>query len=228
MSKVTTREISFSPRAQDSIVLVGIQFIPEKLIQSRVCVLVHPWGYLGGSLTNTYRYAERLSKKHGVECLIFNSRGVGRSTGLSTFGCSAEIDDVLAACDWVREKLHRRIVIVGCSAGAAIAGSALDRMNEVDGYVGIGYPFGWLSSIVLGRHFDAVLVSPKPKLFIMGGKDGFTSVNQLDSMIQKMKQARYNIIPGVGHFAMESAEYSDITTDFIADFMHSLLKNNDE
>lgn len=228
MSKVTTREISFSPRAQETIILVGIHFAPENILQNRVCVLVHPWGFLGGSLSNTYHYAERLSRKHGIECVVFNTRGVGKSTGTATFGCSAEIDDALGACDWVRANLQRRMVIVGSSAGAAIAGSALDRVNEVDGYVGIGYTFGTLSSFVLGRHYNAIIASPKPKLFVMGSKDGFTSVAQLDSMTKKMEKVQYKIVPDAGHFTLESGEYSDIMSDFIADFMKSLTNMENE
>ncbi|CAL9129962.1 unnamed protein product [Musa textilis] len=37
---------------------------------------------------------------------------------------------------------------------------------------------------VVGRHQEATLKSEKPKLFIMGTEDGFTSVNQLQNKLK--------------------------------------------
>ena len=46
-------------------------------------------------------------------------------------------------------------------------------------YVALGYVFGWCASILFGGHYRAVLDSTKPKLFIQGDKDEFTSASQL-------------------------------------------------
>jgi alpha/beta superfamily hydrolase len=217
------REVQFSCRDEPSVVLSGVLFTPEGDIpRPYVCVLVHPWGFLGGSRANTYPYAERLSNKHGMTCLIFDSRGVGESTGKSTMSCSAEIADVVAACDWVKANLSEPLVLVGSSAGAAVAGSALDMVPEAVAYVAIGYTFGWLTSIVFGRHFDAILKSVKPKLFIMGTEDGFTSIGQLESRLKQMQNAEMRLIEGVGHFSLESLAYSRQTADVIAEYI-SLL-----
>ena len=46
-------------------------------------------------------------------------------------------------------------------------------------YVALGYVFGWCASILFGGHHRAVLDSTKPKLFIQGDRDEFTSASQL-------------------------------------------------
>ncbi|KAK8499340.1 hypothetical protein V6N12_036987 [Hibiscus sabdariffa] len=117
--------------------------------------------------------------------------------------------DVIAVCNWVPEKLSSdRILLVGSSAGAAIAGSAVDQVEQVVGYVSLGYPFGMMASILFGRHQKAILRSTKPKLFVMGTQDGFTSVKQLEN---KLKSAaaphETHLIQGVGHFEMEGPAY---------------------
>ena len=49
-----------------------------------------------------------------------------------------------------------------------------------------------------------------PKLFIMGDRDGFTSVSQLKARATAcMGKASILIIPGVGHFELETAEFDN-------------------
>ena len=49
--------------------------------------------------------------------------------------------------------------------GGKAAGGEIDQVRA---YVSLGYPFGWMASILFGRHHRAVLQSEKPKLFVMG------------------------------------------------------------
>ena len=79
----------------------------------------------------------------------------------------SEVQDVEAVLEWAHTKLQRDLVLLGSSAGAPIAGSAIDRFAFVRGFVGIGYVFGFLSSILFSCHYDSIVKSAKPKLFIM-------------------------------------------------------------
>ncbi len=214
--------VHFHARDDASIILDGLVFLPEKPKYNTFCVLVHPWGFLGGSRANTYHYAHLLSKEFGLACLIFDTRGVGNSTGGRSFNGSSEVGDVLGACDWVRSTYNQRILLVGSSAGAAIAGSALPHADNVVGYVAIGYTFGWLSSLIFGRHYDAVLKSEHPKLFIMGSQDGFTSVAQLERRIRTMRNAEVRLIGSVGHFMLETPTYASETSGYIAAFLKKI------
>ena len=108
-------------------------------------------------------------------------------------------------------------------AGAPIAGSAVDKVDEVIGYVSLGYPFGMTASILFGRHHAAILKSEKPKLFVMGTKDGFTSVKQLQSKLKSAAgRVETHLLEGVGHFQMEGPAYDAQMADLIAAFVQSL------
>ncbi|KHG07781.1 Carboxymethylenebutenolidase [Gossypium arboreum] len=107
--------------------------------------------------------------------------------------------------------------------GAPIAGSAVDQIEQIIGYVSLGYPFGMMASILFGRHHKAILQSPKPKLFVMGTEDGFTSVKQLDN---KLKSAaghnETRLIEGAGHFEMEGPAFDAEMVKCILEFIASL------
>lgn len=110
-----------------------------------------------------------------------------------------------------------------CGVGAPISGSAVDMVEQVVGYVSLGYPFGWFSSILFGRHHKAILQSPKPKLFVMGTRDGFTSVNQLQNKLKSAAgRADTHLLEGVGHFQMEGPAYDALMVDLIIGFIRSL------
>lgn len=225
MNQQLTRKITF-PSADPEINLSGHHFLPANAPQAAdnlVCVLVHPWGILGGSQANTVPIARALAEQHGLECLTFDLRGVGNSAGSATYTCVAEIQDAIGACAWVSTNLKKSCVLVGSSAGAAIAGSALDKVGTCVGYIGIGYTFGKVAGLVFGSHFQAIVNSPKPKLFIMGDSDGFTSVKQLECKITSMVNAQFSLIPGVGHFALESGNYTDNVAELIAKFVVNLM-----
>lgn len=107
--------------------------------------------------------------------------------------------------------------------GAAIAGSAVDQVEQVVGYVGLGYPFGFTVSILFGRHQKSILQSPKPKLFVMGTNDGFTSVRQLEN---KLKDAAgdntTHLIQGASHFQMEGPAFDGGMVNLILQFITTL------
>uniref|UniRef100_A0A6N2M7E9 KANL3/Tex30 alpha/beta hydrolase-like domain-containing protein n=1 Tax=Salix viminalis TaxID=40686 RepID=A0A6N2M7E9_SALVM len=160
----------------------------------------------------------------GYKAVTFDMRGAGKSTGRASLTGFAEIKDVIAVCKWVCENLSSdRILLVGSSAGAPIAGSAVDEIKEVVGYVSIGYPFGMFASILFGRHHKAVLNSQKPKLFVMGTRDGFTSVKQLQHKLSSaVGRVETHLIEGASHFQMEGPEFDNQMVDLILPFISSL------
>lgn len=91
------------------------------------------------------------------------------------------------------------------------------------GYVSLGYPFGMLASILFGRHHKNVLETPKPKLFVMGTRDGFTSVKQLKNKLSSAEgRVETHLIEGVSHFHMEGPEYDAQMVTLILEFIASL------
>ncbi|TKY46339.1 hypothetical protein E2542_SST28378 [Spatholobus suberectus] len=107
--------------------------------------------------------------------------------------------------------------------GALIVGSAVDQIEQVISYASIGYPFRMTASIHFGRHHKAILQSPKPKLFIMGTQDGFTSVKQLRNKLNSAAGwVETHLVDGVGHFQMEGPGYDAEMVDLIIKFIVSL------
>jgi uncharacterized protein len=201
--KMNVTEVSFASKDSDT-QLYGHVW-SSGMETSRACIFVHPWGVLGGSCANTIPFARKLALEYGMTCITFNLRGVGRSQGSSTYKCHDEVNDVLGACHFALSTLRKdTLVLIGSSAGAAIAGSAIDELPQIEAYVGIGYTFGWMSSFVFGGHFDAISRSLKPKLFIMGDKDAFTTTKQLSDRVSTMTNASTAIVPGSGHFDLEN------------------------
>ncbi|MCD7471742.1 hypothetical protein HAX54_012381 [Datura stramonium] len=197
--------------------------ISENNSTNVVAVLVHPYSVLGGCQGLMRGIARGLSNR-GVIAVTFDTRGAGKSSGRASLTGSAEINDVISVCKWVDTNFStNRIILVGSSAGAAIAGSAVDRVEQVVGYVSLGYPFGFTASILFGRHQKAVLQSPKPKLFVMGTKDGFTSVKQLEN---KLKDAAghntTHLIEGASHFQMEGPAFDADMVNLILEFITTL------
>ncbi|KAC9612067.1 hypothetical protein E3N88_45556 [Mikania micrantha] len=185
-------------------------------------VLVHPYSVLGGCQGLMKGIARNLAE-HGIVAVTFDMRGVGKSTGRPSLTGFAEVSDVVAVCKWSSQNLSNRILLIGSSAGAPIAGSAVDQVDEIVGYVSLGYPFGWTASILFGRHHKAILQSLKPKLFIMGTEDGFTSVKQLANKIKTAAgRAETHLIEGASHFQLEGPSFDTEMANIIVTFISSL------
>jgi hypothetical protein len=188
-----------------------------------VIVLVHPYSILGGCQGLLKGIGIGLAER-GYKAVTFDMRGVGKSTGRASITGFAEVKDVIGVCKWVCDNLDtNRILLVGSSAGAPIAGSAVDQVEQIVGYVSIGYPFGITASILFGRHHKAILQSPKSKLFIMGTRDGFTSVKQLKNKLSSAAgRVETNLIEGASHFQMEGPTFDAQMVNIIIEFLASL------
>ncbi|XP_059430194.1 uncharacterized protein LOC132163829 [Corylus avellana] len=215
---------STTVETSDGVKLHARLFKPgEEIKGNLVVVLVHPYSILGGCQGLLKGIAAGLAEK-GYRAVTFDMRGAGKSSGRASLTGFAEIKDVIAVCKWVCEHLSvDRILLVGSSAGAPISGSAVDHIEQVVGYVSLGYPFGMTASILFGRHHNAILQSPKPKLFVMGTRDGFTSVNQLNNKLSSAAgRVETHLIEGVSHFQMEGPAYDAQMVNLILEFVASL------
>ena len=181
-----------------------------------------------------------------------------------------------AVLEWTHSSLREEgaqgdIVLLGSSAGAPIAGSAIDSFEYVRGYVGmidavececahefvrvctsvctpthisrytrtcmctqvskhqrlavctgIGYVAGFLASILFSSHYQPLIDTRKPKLFVSGTRDEFTTPSQLRGLIDKMDKRSVSQVyleEGVGHFALESPQYDSLMADLTCDFI---------
>ncbi|CAL8154076.1 unnamed protein product [Prunus armeniaca] len=86
------------------------------------------------------------------------------------------------------------------SEGAPVAGSAVDQIEQVMGYVSLGYPFDMIASILFGRHHKALK-------------------NKLSSAARCIET---HLIEGVSHFQMEGPAYDAQMVNLILEFIASL------
>lgn len=186
-------------------------------------LVVHQYSVMGGSQELMRGIARCLALKHGAVAVTLNLRGVGASSGWATLTGHAEVADVVAVGRWLQTSGFSRVLLVCSSAGAAIGGSALDRVPAFTGYVALGYVFGFMASILFGGHFKAVLESTKPKLFVQGDRDEFTSPQQLLKWAVPQSKSSVTetvILPGVSHFALEGPEWDEKAAELSSAFAH--------
>jgi pimeloyl-ACP methyl ester carboxylesterase len=199
-----------------------------------ILVFVHPWGLLGGSWYNTKGLAKRCSSQ-GYTSVIFNLRGVGKSTGRATCCGHSEVHDVVAVAEFVFNRYctetTSKIWLVAQSAGAPTAGSAARKLgiDKCSGAVFIGYTFGCATSVLFGRHYAAASrFSPTQRaLHIIGTADCFTTPA---SMKRAVARNQYSttvfLLDGVGHFEIEAPQYDSLVASAVVCFVE--IENENE
>jgi len=106
-------------------------------------VLCHPHPLYGGSMHDgVLDCLARVLLADGVTCLRFNFRGVGASTGTHDGG-RGEVDDLLAAIDWIRTCEHpEQLWLGGYSFGAFVAWESLAHGARPDRVLLVAPPVG--------------------------------------------------------------------------------------
>ncbi len=168
--------------------------IDKKNIGIIVC---HPHPQYGGTMAfPVVRMVYRTFGNLGYPSIRFNFRGVGSSEGKSGNG-AGEREDLISVCNFLLngEFGVKRILIIGYSFGAIIGSSVVSEFDEIIGYVAISYPFSLIPQYIPQAQVD------KPKFFIMGDLDNFTTVSILKIEYEKMPRPKdIKIFPGVDHF----------------------------
>lgn len=244
---ISTHSISTNAGAIDAHV-----FEPaESLAIKGTLVTVHPWSTLGGGEHNTIGLARHITKTRsgskqthhgGWRVITFTLKSNPIWKGGAVWGIcsnhSCEVQQTIDVVKWARQKYETgSIVLLGSSAGAPMAGTAMaqllgeqqqnDGNIRISAYIAIGYTFGNIASLGFGRHFSSVVNTTIPKLFIMGERDEFTSVEQLDQMAQKMREKSnveptVEIVPDVGHFELESPSYDPLVAKMVIEWLDKL------
>ncbi len=142
----------------------------------------------------------------GWPVLRFNFRGAGLSEGLHDG--NAEVDDVVAALEWLDHEFARPVVVAGFSFGAAIAVAACCRgaqtaqaarsTTDHRALIALGLPMQ-----VDRRTYDYSFLheTTVPKLFLSGDHDQFASPGQLAEFAASAAEPKQLIlIPGADHF----------------------------
>jgi alpha/beta superfamily hydrolase len=174
-------------------------------------LVCHPHPVFGGTLHNkvVYHAMKALNDPvwgFGWPVLRFNFRGAGLSDG--AHHGEAEVGDVLAAVDWLKNEFQRPLVVAGFSFGAAMAlraCSSTDQANtssraahDVRGLIALGLPIQVRGSAYRYSYLQNLAI---PKLFVSGDRDQFAPPAQLAAVADTAAEPRRLIvIPGADHF----------------------------
>ncbi len=159
-------------------------------------LICHPHPQYGGSMINNVVNALfRTFGTEGFPTLRFNFRGVGSSEG-HYGGGEGERQDVRDSVLYLKRLEHiESILIVGYSFGAAIGCSIVDEFEYLRGYISISYPFSFIPDFIDKAR------SSKPKFFVMGDRDDFTSLIEFKIQVEKMPPPTLSkMYPKVDHF----------------------------
>jgi uncharacterized protein len=183
-------------------------------------IFIHQYAVMGGQGQLMEGMARKVAKR-GYDALTFDLRGAGRSSGRSSWTNQNELLDVQTVIDHAIQTTDKKIFLVGSSGGAPLAGATLDYSDRVIGGLFVGYVWGFWASILFGWAYKSIEVSTKPKLFVVGTKDEFTSMSQYEDRLARLAGDRneMRIIEGKNHFEIEASVYDQQVADWTAEFI---------
>jgi len=198
--------------------LEGALHLPLGRKRSPAVVVCHPHPLYGGDMSNNVVMAvcEAIVNR-GIAVLRFNFRGVGASDGRYGNGVG-EQKDVRAAVSFlasIENMEEGRLGVVGYSFGAYVglaAGCADDRVRAV---CAISLP-------VLMSDSSSIRDCAKPKLFISGSNDDFTSPAMIGSFVSLLSEPKRLIIAKADHFWLGVEKWAaDPAAEFFAESLLS-------
>jgi len=170
---------------------------PTKAHSKGVVVLCHPHPQHGGDMNNSLVvHLEKALAKDGWGVLKFNFRGIGNSGGGSEGG-AVEVQDVLAAVDYIRGQKGEKatpLYIVGYSFGAAVGLQACYRDTEITGFVGVAPPLTMFPLDDL-KNYDGSFYA------IVGNRDSFVPLARVQEAYELAKGKKdLTVFPDCDHF----------------------------
>ena len=160
-------------------------------------IVCHPHPQYGGTMAfPVVRMLYKAFGNLGYPSLRFNFRGVGNSDGISGDG-AGEREDLISVCKFLLNGKFgvKRLLIIGYSFGATIGASIVGEFDEIVGYVAISYPFSFIPQFISQAKVN------KPKFFIIGDRDDFTTLDVFQKEYKEMPEPKdIKIFPGVDHF----------------------------
>jgi alpha/beta superfamily hydrolase len=142
-------------------------------------------------------HAMKALNSFGFPVLRFNFRGTGTSAGVHDNG-HGEVEDVRAGLDFLKSEFRLPIIFAGFSFGAATGLRAACPDAEVEALISIGTPVKADDRVY---QYDFLRQCTKPKFFISGARDEFSSPQQLSELVQRAADPKQLVlIPEADHF----------------------------
>jgi len=199
------------PRLLRSIDLIGPAGRLETLLNEGApdapyaALVCHPHPLGGGTMHNKVVYHAMKALNDPAwglnwPVLRFNFRGTGLSQG--THDGKAEVDDVLAALDWLESEYDRPLVVVGYSFGAAMALAACCNPSQEHRKISAIAALGLPTEAEGHKYLYPFLANCTiPKLFLNGDLDPFAPTEALARVISAAAAPKRQVLfAGADHF----------------------------
>ena len=165
-------------------------------------VICHPHPLGGGSKDHPILWAIRNElARRGFAVLSFNFRGVMGSEG-SFGGGEAEVEDVRAAIDTIRERVDGPTFVAGWSFGAMVALNEAVTDHRVAALALVGVPAG--ESIDVPRpdlpSSEELANLNRPVLFCVGEADQYAPLPEFKRLVKLVPGAELAVFPDTDHF----------------------------
>jgi len=165
-------------------------------------VICHPHPLGGGSKDHPILWAIRNDlARRGFAVLSFNFRGVMGSEG-SFGGGDAEVEDVRAAVDTIRDRVGPPTFVAAWSFGAMVALNEAITDDRVTALALVGVPVG--ESIDVPRpdlpSAEQLARFNRPVLFCVGEADQFAPLPEFKRLVKQVPGAELVVFPDTDHF----------------------------
>jgi hypothetical protein len=171
---------------------------------THAALVCHPHPLFGGTLHNKVVFhTMKALNGFGFPVLRFNFRGTGLSQGEHDHGIG-EVEDVLAALEWLDAEFHLPLILAGFSFGAAVGLRAACADRRVRAAIGLGLPVAPAADTGDDPRvydFDFLRDCVKPKLLISGARDQFGPRAKLEVLLASLPEPKkLVVIEGANHF----------------------------
>ncbi|OQB55295.1 MAG: Alpha/beta hydrolase family protein [Deltaproteobacteria bacterium ADurb.Bin151] len=173
-------------------------------------VICHPHPLMGGSMYNNVVETIRdVFTDCGCSTLRFNFRGVGASTGNYDEG-KGEQQDILSACEYMKSRGVKKIILAGYSFGAWVASRLLkDRPSMIHSAIFVSPPQKYFD-------FDWRGLEDTVGFMVCGDSDPFCDADDLKKNA-KYIHAQMKIFPQTDHFY---AGREALLAKYLSEYIH--------
>jgi len=179
-------------------------------------VLCHPHPLHGGSKDHPLLWNIRNDlAARGLVVLSFNFRGVMGSEG-EHGGGEAELQDVRAAIDRVREEAAGPTFVAGWSFGGNVALREAVDDDRVAALALVGFPVNDPLGLPPPPDRETLAAFDRPVLFVSGEADQFSPVPDLRRLARRLPRGEVAILPDTDHFLWKrEREAAEIIGEFL-------------
>jgi len=187
---------------------------------NKLAVLLHPWSRLGGRMTDHVLHGlSGFLRGSGYHVVVFNSRGVGQSSGWPSFTGLQEVEDLKEVVQWGLARVPdvREVLLVGYSHGALVASLHPPLPQPIKtSHILLSYPLSvrsWITCFHGGtyaRGLEQLLSNASANvLVIFGTADQFTGADAYKRWLEELQStaAKQNPQPKIQGASIDGADH---------------------